>query len=233
MMTATAALTTWEHNGLTFQARPESTDLKALDEVVRRRVYLRRDGFTIEPGETWLDLGGNIGSFTVLAASMGATVITYEPEPSNMALLRMNLDQNWVNAETHQAAVIAGDEPTVDFYVCTSPLNHYRHTTKPTRGRQKITVPAVSFADACAPDVTGIKMDIEGAEIGILDATNDWSPVQKLTFEYHFGADREIAHFHRRMDRLREWFPNLHHPKMAESGRWEFFPDAVIVHAWK
>ena len=42
----------------------------------------------------WLDLGGNIGTFTVNVLAKGCKVYTYEPEPNNYKLLKKNIDLN-------------------------------------------------------------------------------------------------------------------------------------------
>jgi len=43
-----------------------SSDEKAVREVVEKKSYLRRE-FQIAAGERWLDLGGNVGAFTVFS----------------------------------------------------------------------------------------------------------------------------------------------------------------------
>ena len=48
----------------------------------------------IEPGETWADLGANVGAFTCLAASLGAKVYAFEPHPENFQLLEQNVKLN-------------------------------------------------------------------------------------------------------------------------------------------
>lgn len=58
---------------ITMHYREGTSDLSAIDEVIGRRSYERKY-FQILPGETWVDLGGNIGAFTVLASHIGASV---------------------------------------------------------------------------------------------------------------------------------------------------------------
>jgi len=49
---------------------------------------------------------------------------------------------------------------------------------------------------------TGAKMDIEGAEIEILER-KDFPRFKKLAFEYHFQVDPSLERFHAIMDRLK------------------------------
>ncbi|MCY7286734.1 MAG: FkbM family methyltransferase [Cryobacterium sp.] len=46
------------------------------------------------PGAVALDVGASIGTWTMVAASTGATVHACEPDPDNLDLLRLNLDRN-------------------------------------------------------------------------------------------------------------------------------------------
>src|SRR5438046_193303 len=64
--------------GLRFRVRRLTCDEDFVTNVVEQREYLQH-GITIRPGDTVLDVGGNIGTFAVLAASLGARVIAVEP----------------------------------------------------------------------------------------------------------------------------------------------------------
>jgi hypothetical protein len=45
-----------------FRTRPDTTDAKVIDEVVKRNVYEHKKfGFLLSDCPTWLDLGANIG----------------------------------------------------------------------------------------------------------------------------------------------------------------------------
>ena len=51
----------------------------------------------IQPGDTVLDLGANIGYFTLLFAKLvgnNGIVFAFEPEPQNIALLTKNIKIN-------------------------------------------------------------------------------------------------------------------------------------------
>ena len=57
-----------------------------------------RSWFNIKPGETFLDVGANVGYYTVKALRAGARVVAVEPDPSNYELLRLNAPEaNAVN----------------------------------------------------------------------------------------------------------------------------------------
>ena len=48
----------------------------------------------VKPGDVFVDIGANVGQFSLLAASLGATVHAFEPSPDNMEALKRNLDLN-------------------------------------------------------------------------------------------------------------------------------------------
>ena len=78
---------------LLFDTRAGLSDRKAIREVVEKRAYARH-GFTPRPGDHWLDLGANVGAFTVWAAAHGADVIAFEPDPESMRMVHRNVALN-------------------------------------------------------------------------------------------------------------------------------------------
>lgn len=214
-------------NGLTLKVRPDTTDKTAAVEVIKAHVY-DRGGVTIEPSDVWLDAGANIGSFSVLAASKGATVVALEPHPENVALLKQNVSGRSV--EVIEAAVaVAGGEAAL--FVCNGDKNKYRHTLATIRGRESITVQVLPI-QPLLDRVNAVKLDIEGSEIDVLE-TCDFSGIRKLVFEYHFDRCRSIPRFLAICDRLRGFEFAVSHPKMPDSDTFDFYPAAVIVRCVK
>jgi len=219
-----------EEQGLKFNIRPGTTDEKVVPEVIKKHVYTNKT-IQIEPSDVWLDLGGNIGTFAVLVASKGATVTSYEPEPENFNILNENIQLNnyQTQARTVNATVTSKEDEQTILYLCQTAQNKYRHTTKKIRGRTPINVNNIPFRTVLTPNITAIKMDIEGDEIRILDQTNDWQNVKKLVFEYHFDTDRSIANFKNRIAKLKAHFNIIEHAKMPDRETWDFYPSATIV----
>ena len=77
-----------EHNGIKFLYREKTSDLKTFEEVVIRDVYQKKNN-KIKAGEHWIDCGGNVGAFTVLACAKGAKVTVYEPDPFNCKMIEI------------------------------------------------------------------------------------------------------------------------------------------------
>ncbi|MFR9778054.1 amino acid adenylation domain-containing protein [Micromonospora sp. MS34] len=72
------------------------------DEIFVQRVYLR-DGIVLRPGATVLDVGANIGMFSLFVHSVcpDATIHAFEPVPSVTDLLRRNVTEFGVPATVH------------------------------------------------------------------------------------------------------------------------------------
>ena len=131
------------NRGIDFKiyVRPGTTDDKVIDEVLKQNVYEKKKiGFSIEAGERWLDLGANIGTFSLLALSRGAEVYACEPEPDNLRILEDNLELNFDNYMVLPYAVTSGSSKDIKLYICNGDYNKYRHTVHHKRGRKAIKV---------------------------------------------------------------------------------------------
>ena len=84
-------------SGIRFYHRPGFSDLKTFEEVIGRKTYLKR-GLKIGAGEKWMDCGGNVGAFALLACKLGAEVTVYEPDPFNVDMIKRNLKLNGFEA---------------------------------------------------------------------------------------------------------------------------------------
>lgn len=77
---------TYRVDGVALTVRRWTTDRLIVDEVVNRIPFPPS-----RAGDTILDFGAHIGSFSILAARAGARVLAFEPDPSNFALLEENV----------------------------------------------------------------------------------------------------------------------------------------------
>jgi FkbM family methyltransferase len=222
---------------LQFNSRPETTDVKVIAEVIKRNVYERKKmNFFIKDSPKWLDLGGNIGTFTCLAASKGCSVVTFEPEPDNFKLLTENVELNKSNNVTlYQEGVVVGDSGTLDLYVCKGDYNKYRHTICKKRGRATIPIKVRNFKSVLNEyRPTGVKIDIEGAEIEILESMKTWPDfVTHIVFEYSFDIDKSIPRFKKIIDSLSKQYEVFHSKFDETKPTWEFFPQAILVYCLK
>lgn len=221
-----------ECEGLKFMTREFSSDEKTIKEVVGRGVYEKK-AFKIEAGETWLDLGGNIGAFAVLAAARGANVKVYEPDPFNCGMIKRNLELNGLKAEVNQVAVVADGRESAVLNLWPEGQSWRNSIVRNKRGTMPLKVTCVNFwklieAGHC------VKMDIEGSEIEILTAWRGDERLKKLVFEWSFDVDQRVATLRAALARLKVGFTNVKYTSQVDRiDEWKFFPPATMVHCWE
>lgn len=186
-----------EIKGIKFYHRENTSDLKTFEEVIGKDVY-RKKGMTIEKGETWIDCGGNVGAFTLLACSLGANVIVYEPDPNNCKMIEKNLKLNGFTAEIKNVALVHNDSKQANLYVGNNG-NVWRNSLFKNWNGKGIKVDCVKF-DEVIPDGVCIKIDIEGAEMPILEKTN--KKFKKMVFEWSFDIDDSLFRFWNIIEKL-------------------------------
>jgi FkbM family methyltransferase len=174
--------------GIKFYHRPGFSDLKTFEEVIGRKTYLKR-GLKILPGEKWMDCGGNVGAFALLACSLGAEVTVYEPDPFNVDMIKRNLRLNGFDATVKQAALVHDDRKSVTLFIGNN-SQVWRNSIVRKWNDKGIKVPCLNFDDE-AQGFDGCKMDIEGAEMPILETTK--AKFKKLVYEWSFDIDPSLV----------------------------------------
>lgn len=130
-----------------------------------------------------LDMGAHIGLMPLWAKTQidcKPEVISVEPDPNNIRVLKKNRVDNHIIVE---AAITQDVEGPIKLYLGkTYPA---ANSTRPVRGRTEVTVETIRFQKLLARNPTIIKCDIEGAEYLL-----DWSlipdSVKAIGFEFHF-----------------------------------------------
>src|SRR6516165_4784725 len=123
-------------------------------------------GFTLHflrPDDLFLDVGANIGSYTLLASGVcKARTISFEPDPQTMALLRRNIDLNGLHGRVVlEESAVGADEGEVEL---TTGLDTCNHVTKGNeRTNQRVPMLTLDRVAALTPPIM-IKVDVEGYE---------------------------------------------------------------------
>ncbi|WP_405848751.1 FkbM family methyltransferase [Streptomyces sp. NBC_01518] len=187
--------------------RRNQSDLLILWQVFLKRFYelgvhyrLDRD---IDTLDTIVDLGGNTG----LAASYFTaryrprTLLTVEPIPQNLAVLRHNATLSGLDWKIEPAAV-AGESGTAEFTVsafwdtCTAvPAVADLRRTRPYRlenvlARPNVRVPARTVDELLTKHgidhVDLLKVDVEGSEAEVFSQVQPWmEQVERIVLEVH------------------------------------------------
>jgi FkbM family methyltransferase len=123
----------------------------------------------IKPGEVVLDIGANIGYYTLLFARLvgpEGRVISFEPDPQSFALLKRNVQANgYQNVDLKNLAVSNIDGELTLYRDRFNNLDH--RIIKSDDARRSVRVRVVRLDDLFLKEndpIHFIKMDIQGAE---------------------------------------------------------------------
>jgi len=218
-----------KHKDIECYVREGTTDEKAFNEVVVKNNYLKKN-FDIKKGETWLDLGGNIGTFSLVVFSKGGYPICYEPEKSNIEMIKKNFKLMNVKGEIIPKAVIGTKQKKMYLSLGVKKSNFWRNSLVKNWKGNFYEVECINFDHVINEKIDGIKMDIEGSEFDILSIDRDWKNVKKLVLEYHFDMNDSVDFFRKIIDKLSVHFPNVKYSKIPEGiKKYNFFPPCKIV----
>lgn len=152
-------------------------------------------------GSTVLDLGAHIGWFTLWALDNGASkVVSVEATPESYEYHVKNFKDDKRVTSVHSAVMSdenAKKDPTITFRMAPNG-NNWRNCIdrctywddKTTAKMGKVTVPTTSVERLLAqhPDIHMVKIDIEGAEMELLETVEWPQHVRYLAFEYSIGT---------------------------------------------
>jgi FkbM family methyltransferase len=179
-------------NGLDFQVRAGTDDSRVLFEIYVQKCY---GAAVVKPGATVVDIGANIGCFSILAAQKASRVIACEPHPDNLEILRKNVAiDRTANVEIIPCAIssVSGKSalflPDDDTFVG-------RYSLQNERGTRSIEVTCLTLEDlfrqAHLTLIDLIKIDCEGSEYEILYGITGrtLSQIQQIIMECHVIPD--------------------------------------------
>jgi FkbM family methyltransferase len=114
-------------------------------------------------GDLFVDVGANVGLYTVLASDLGAEVIAIEPDPAALLQLRRNVDLNDLSLSVQIFEGVLSDRAGVTSVTTGLGLqNHLLGEDLSDEGRMvEATTLDATLGDRFA---AGVKVDVEGAE---------------------------------------------------------------------
>lgn len=179
---------------ISFHIREDyDTDLIVVREIWEENVYEVGEG-NFGEGSVVVDLGANIGTFSVYAAHMGSKVYSVEPQPDNYKALVNNINLNNMND-----FIIPIDFGISDYKGVAVISDEGGGSTIKDEHKDGTTIevmPLDEFFDLYnLESVDVLKIDIEGAEIEvILGASRETlNKCKYITMEFDIRSGKELG----------------------------------------
>jgi FkbM family methyltransferase len=179
------------------------TDKIVIHEIFVENVYQVEDGDVADSGVV-IDIGGNVGAFSILCAAYGAKkVLAFEPDSFNFPILEENIKVNGfsniikpiklgVSKEAGEFEFLNGQGASFITGVKNLPTPE---AIKHVDDAPKETIRAISlasaFADNKVSDCDILKIDCEGSEYAIIEGapTEILNKAKYITMEFHITDD--------------------------------------------
>jgi len=178
-----------------------------INEIWFEKVYTPA-GFEINDGETVLDIGANLGIFTLFAASRNphGEIVSCEPLPDLFQLLRHNCSLNHaLNVKLLNVGVFSRKGQMTLFRHPRNLGGHSIYVGRTGDSPRAASIEVLPFDDLLdsthLSHVDFLKMDIEGAEYEVIEGASREALgcVARMAMEYHDVPDPRFS-----LDRLVE-----------------------------
>ncbi len=181
-------------NGMVLES-PSEVSLDFLFHEIWLDEFYSGEGYEIQPNDTIVDIGGNIGVFALWAATRAKNVLvhSFEPFPKNAEYFAANQKVSGVaNINFHTVAVADAD----GFRTLQLAESWMLHSLgEKQSGSEGIEVQCVSFDSVVAdiPVCHFLKLDCEGGEYEILYGASDesLSKVRRLICEFNIRDSKK------------------------------------------
>ncbi len=187
-------------NGTIFFVRAYSSDISCLQSITMENEYFPY--FNVMPGDTVIDIGANIGSFSVSVAyrEPSAKIYAIEPVKNNYNLLCQNIELNHLtNVSPINVAISDKREELTIYHGLGSWFasgSFYKVDATDPHSSEEVS--CITLEDIFIENEIGncdfLKMDCEGAEYKILFSLSDelLRKIKKIAIEFHnFESDNK------------------------------------------
>ena len=159
-------------------------------EIYGRKVYFAVPGFSLEPSDVVIDLGANVGVFTILAARLASKVVAVEAQSKFTSEILVNLKNNNCSADTNVEFGLVG--PRSGLF---SEFQHLKAASHFEEMPGEISMNEL-IKNNNIDRINFLKIDIEGSEFDLFKENIDWlSRVEKIAMEVHleFGDQKILV----------------------------------------
>ena len=144
-----------------------------------------------------IDCGSNIG-MSILYFKLvypNSRIIAFEPDDDAFSCLEKNIRDNDLQFVEVNKKAVSGNEGKIDFYYdIENPGSLVMSTIRERMPKQKKQVDAVHLSEYITEEVEFLKMDVEGAELGViqeLSNSGQLNYIKQMAIEYHHHIVRD------------------------------------------
>ena len=181
--------------GINLYTRHNRSDFHMIDEIWAYRKY-DYFGYRVNPGDVVVDIGANIGAFSLYAAkTCGAShVISFEPFLDNYKVLSNNVEHNMLRNITCVNQAVAGQGSVRTLRLDST--DAACHSLVGGSSERTIEVECCTLDDVfrrfSLTKIDYLKIDCEGAEYEILEnAVSRLPQIRRISMETHTTFDRK------------------------------------------
>ncbi len=154
-----------------------------------------------------IDGGGHLGMAVLYFTTVYPTakIVSFEPDPSSFKLLHQFITLNGLHQVTIVNAALAHTSGKISFHTYSETSGKLDAGLYNTQSASvSIEVPAVTLSDYLSEPVDLLKLDIEGAEVGVIQElinSHKISQVREIVMEFHPRINNNSASL---IDQLKE-----------------------------
>lgn len=151
----------------------------------------------LKPGSHFVDVGANLGYYSVIAAAKANIVWAFEPDPDNFIILKTNQKiNNFINLKCYNFG-LAQKSATKFLYLDAD--NKGKHSLLPI-SEEFVSIKLKKFDDIWIregrPKIDFIKIDVEGWEAEVLYGMEQYLKANRPTIIFELVPDRIIQSGH-------------------------------------
>jgi len=185
-------------NGIKYSVRGGTCDRGIINEIWIEKYYTPK-GFKINEKDIIVDVGAQIGIFSIYAASIAkkGKVYSFEPMPENFKMIKDNSKlNNLKNILPINYALSDKNGKETMFLDDLNTGGHSLVNSGKTWSKNKISINSMSFDKFVASNkikkIDFLKMDCEGSEYKIFFNASDSTlkKIKKISMEYHNLDDK-------------------------------------------
>ncbi len=201
-------------NGLQYLVRAGHTDLAVVNEATILNPYLTTEYIRISEESTIVDVGANIGDFTVQVAKRcpRGRVIAVEPLHDHVRMIGIQAQLNGLENIVCVQAALGGTEGQIEIHVGGGQSSAYWGGASIQNAR--LTTLSQVMQETGIEEISLLKLDCEGAEWEILPAAEKVLPrIRQICMEFHCVPGWTP-------ERLAEWLRDREYKVWHTTGSW-------------